>query len=57
MAAAPPEPAPAKMVMRQCSFIEKGPGLSEKDQFVKGNFMSFLGRDFARNLPIGRLII
>ncbi|XP_020579924.1 uncharacterized protein LOC110024353 [Phalaenopsis equestris] len=35
MAAAPPEPAPAKMVMRQCSFIENGPGLSEKDQFVK----------------------
>ncbi|KAH0457646.1 hypothetical protein IEQ34_012961 [Dendrobium chrysotoxum] len=53
----PPTPAPAKMVMRQCSFIENGPGLSEKDQLKNGTFISFLGRVFARNLPMGSVII
>ncbi|KAK8916465.1 hypothetical protein KSP39_PZI023111 [Platanthera zijinensis] len=57
--APPPPPAPAKMVVRQCSFIENGPGLSEKDaQFTNGITFTFLfGRVFARNLPMGRAMI
>ncbi|KAG0466010.1 hypothetical protein HPP92_020174 [Vanilla planifolia] len=45
------------MEMRQCSLMENGPGLSEKDHLVNGNLIFFLGRDAARNLPKGREMI